>query len=76
MAYMLESNKIENVAKSIVLILTVLTLSFFMFVLFSELNENNVSTSAKFCLCFIILVNTGILLLIYISIREFIKTYL
>jgi uncharacterized membrane protein len=71
----LEPNKIENVAKSIALILTTLILSFFMLVLFSELHEETVSSYSKFCLFFIFVVNAGILLLIYASIRDYMKTY-
>jgi len=74
MTHKLKLNNIENVGKIIILISMILTLSFFIFVLFFELSGKNVSIGGNY-LFLIMLVNIGILMLIYVSVHKFIRAY-
>jgi len=74
MPHKLGINTIEKTAKTIILISIILTLSFFIFVLFSELSGKSVSIDCN-CPFFGLLINIAILVLIFVSVYEFIRTY-
>jgi len=74
MIHKLEINTIEKVAKTIILIPTILGLIIIILIFYSELNGKSVSIGGNY-VAFGLLINFGILMLIYVSIREFIRTY-
>ena len=69
-----EVNTIEKIAKAVVLIPAILMLSIFLFALFSELSGKSVSIGGDYRVLGF-LIDIGILMLIYVSVHEFIRTY-
>ncbi len=67
-------NDIEKTAKAVIYISIALILLFIAFISFSELSGKNVSTGFNFPY-FGLLINIAILVLILVSIYEFIRTY-
>jgi hypothetical protein len=74
MAHKLGINTIEKIAKIVILIPATLGLIFIIFIFYSELIGKNVSIGGNYLL-FGLTINTGILVLIYASVSEFIKAY-
>ena len=74
MTYKLELKSLEKAGKIIVLIWAILTLSFFTVALFSQLSGKNVSIGCS-CPFLGLLINVGILMLIFASVCELIRTY-
>lgn len=65
---------IEKIAKSIILIPTIIALFIFMFAMFSGFSEKNVSIEGNYSVLFMF-IDIGILMIICVSIHEFIRTY-
>lgn len=74
MVHKLGINTIEKIAKIVILITATLELIFVIFIFYSELIGKNVSIGGNYLL-FGLIINTGILVLIYASVSEFIKAY-
>lgn len=74
MVHKLGINTIEKIAKIVILISATLELIFVIFIFYSELIGKNVSIGGNYLL-FGLIINTGILVLIYASVSEFIKAY-
>lgn len=72
--YKLEINTIEKIAKTVILIPAILGLIFIIFIYYSELSGKNISVGGNY-LIFGLLINIGLLILIYMSVRGFIKAY-
>jgi hypothetical protein len=70
----LEIDTIEKIAKTIILVPTAIIFIFFLFVLFSELIGKTIYISGNY-LIISLLINIGILMLIYVSVYKFIITY-
>ncbi|MDD3874660.1 MAG: hypothetical protein PHW84_13585 [Methanosarcina sp.] len=70
----LEIDTIEKIAKTVILIPAILGLIFIIFIFYSEFSGRNVSIGGNY-LVFGLLINIGILMLIYVSVREFISAY-
>lgn len=78
MTYTWVLKNLEKMGKVIVLSYIILALSFFTIVLFSQISGKNVSigVNCSFLGMFLgLLVNIGILTLIFVSIIEFIRAY-
>lgn len=67
-------DKIEKIAKAIILISLFITVSFFIFVLHSEFTGKHLSIGGNY-LIISLLVNIGFFMLIFISVYELIKNY-
>lgn len=74
MIHKLSINTIEKAAKIIIFISIISVLSFIVFILFFELSGKSVSIGYN-CPTFGWLINTSILVLILVSVYEFIRTY-
>ncbi|NLK31286.1 MAG: hypothetical protein GX302_00160 [Methanosarcina flavescens] len=70
----LEINTIEKIAKTVILISAILGMIFIIFIYYSELSGKSISIEGNY-LIFGLLINIGILILIYMSVRGFIKAY-
>lgn len=78
MLYRLNLKNIENAGKIIVLSYMVLALAFFTIVLFSQISGKNVSIEGNYpflAMLLGLLANIGILMLIFVSVIEFIRAY-
>lgn len=67
-------DKIEKIAKAIILLSLFITMSFFIFVLYSEFTGKHLSIGGDY-LIISLLVNIGFFMLILISVHELIKNY-
>lgn len=67
-------DKIEKIAKAIILISLFITVFFFIFVLYSEFSGKHLSIGGNY-LIISLLVNIGFFMLILISVHELIKNY-
>ena len=77
-AYILDLKNFEKTGKIIVLIYMILALSFFTIVLFSQISGKNVSIGGNYPFLGMLLgllANIGILMLISVSVLEFIRAY-
>lgn len=70
----LEINTIEKIAKTVILISAILGMIFIIFIYYSELSGKSISIEGNY-LIFGLLINIGILILIYTSVSGFIKAY-
>ncbi len=65
---------IEKIAKIIILIPTIIALYIFIYSMFSGLNGKNVSIEGNYFIL-ALLIDIGILMIICVSVHEFIRTY-
>jgi hypothetical protein len=72
--YKLEINTVEKIARTVILIPVILGLIFVIFIYYSELSGKSISIGGNY-LIFGLLINIGILILIYTSVSGFIKAY-
>ena len=72
--YKLEINTVEKIARTVILIPVILGLIFVIFIYYSELSGKSISIGGNY-LIFGLLINIGILILIYMSVSGFIKAY-
>lgn len=74
MMYKFKVDKIEKIAKAIILISLIITVSFFIFVFYSEFTGKHLSIGGNY-LIISLLVNIGFFMLIFVSVHELIKNY-
>lgn len=78
MPYRVDLKNIEKAGKIIVLSYMVLSLAFFIIILFSQISGKNVSIGGNYPFLGMLLgllANIGILMLIFVSVVEFIRAY-